>query len=135
MNYIIRTKEDKIRAKDAIDAMPLSPVQILRFSDYKKNRSRAQNDTFHQWVKLLADYSGYSMDDVKDKLVLSIWPPRPREVKVKTGGKFETYTLIERRSTTELTVEEMSHLLTVTADLAAQLDVKLPITDEYKDTM
>lgn len=135
MSFIIRTPKDKLRAKDAIDAMGFSPVQIVRIGDYKKNRSRAQNDTLHQWIGLIAEHTGYTMDEVKDKLVLSLWEPVKREIKVKTNGKLESYTLIERRSTTTLSVEEMSRLMDATVMVASDLGIVLPFGDEYLESL
>lgn len=133
MSFIIRSEADKLRAKDAIDAIGFSPVQIVKISDYKRNRSKSQNATFHLWVKLIADHTGYSLDEVKDKIVLSIWPPVSREINVRAGNKTEKYTLIERRSTAKLSIEEMTQLMNAAAIVADQLNIVLPFPDDYLD--
>jgi len=135
LTFIIKTPQDKIRAIDFIRDMPLSPVQSVVIKKYKRNRSLAQNNTFHDWAELIADVSGYSPDEVKDKLVLSLWPPVQRTVEVKNKSGVSRYTMIERRSTKEMTVEEMTLLLNATAQIAHTLGVKLPYDDAFLDSM
>jgi len=104
--FIIKNEHTRQQCIEAIRNMPLHPVQQVKIGDYKRNRTREQNDAFHAWCRLLSDATGYTEDEVKDKLVLSVFPPIERTVKVKRKDGFEEYTLIERRSTADLTVQE-----------------------------
>jgi len=134
MNFIIRGKSDKERAKDFIDALGFSPVHVVEMKEYKKNRSLAQNATFHMWIKLIADHTGYTLEEAKDKIVLWLWKPVSREIRVKVGDRQEVYTLTERRKTSTLSKEEMNMLMNATAIVGDSLDIVLPFPDSYLDT-
>lgn len=123
--FVIKTEQERARCLDAIRNMPLYPVQQVKIGDYKRNRTREQNDAFHSWCRAISEATGYTEEEVKDKLVLSVFPPVTRQVKVKRGSQFEEYTLIERRSTADLTVEEFTRLQDAVLMVAHQLGVAL----------
>ena len=123
--FVIRTEADRLRCIDAIRDMPLYPVQQVKISDYKRNRTAEQNAAFHVWTKTIADHTGYTLDEVKDKLVLAVFEPEVRTVNVKRHGKMEEVTLIERRSTANLTVEEFCRLQDATMMIAHTLNISL----------
>ena len=129
--FIIRSETDKHRAIEHIKTMPLVPVQFVNIDDYKKNRTSAQNRTFHKWVTIIAEYTGYTLEEVKDKVVLSIWEPVQRVIKVKTEEGLREYTLIERRSTASLSTEEFTKLLDAVIIVAHTLKLQLPMPDDY----
>lgn len=123
--FVIRTEADRLRCIDAIRDMPLYPVQQVKISDYKRNRSKEQNDAFHAWVSIISDHTGYTEEETKDKLVLATFEPIIRTVQVRRGGKVEEITLIERRSTANLTVEEFCRLQDTTMMVAHTLNISL----------
>lgn len=124
--FIIRTEDIRQRCLDFIRTLSLNPIQFVDVCDYKKNRTKAQNRILHKWIGLIADHTGYDMETVKDKIVLSIWPPVEKQVIVHKDGKRVEYTLMARRSTTELTTKEFSELVDATAIIAEQLGIALP---------
>jgi hypothetical protein len=81
--FIIRTEADRLRCIDAIRDMPLYPVQQVKISDYKRNRTAEQNAAFHAWVKAISDHTGYTEEDVKYKLVIAVFEPEEKIVRVK----------------------------------------------------
>lgn len=123
--FLIRTESDRLRCIDAIRDMPLYPVQQVKIGDYKRNRTAEQNSAFHAWVKNIADHTGYTDEEVKDKLVLATFDPIIRTVNVRRGDKVEEVTLIERRSTANLTVEEFCRLQDATMIVAHTLNISL----------
>lgn len=131
--FIIRTKEDKERAIDHIREMALLPVQYVDIDDYKKHRSSAQNRFFHKAVKIISEHSGYSPDEVKDKIVLSIWPPIEKTVEVVKSGKVEKHILRSRRSTADLDTKEFSQLVDAVFIIADKLELTLPMPDDFKE--
>lgn len=132
--FIIKTKADKQRVIDHINAMPLYPVQYVDIFDYVKNRTKAQSRTFHKWVKVISDYTGYKPREVKDKLVLTLWEPIIRVVRVRRNGAWVEFNLADRLSTADLTVSEMSDLMDVTSATARELGLELPMPEDFKNT-
>lgn len=123
--FIVKTEHDRQRVLDIVRQMPLYPVQKVTIADYKRNRTLEQNAAFHAWVKAIADHTGYTDEEVKDKLVLTVFEPVTRQVKVRRGSAIEEYTIIERRSTADLTVEEFTRLQDAVLMVAHQLGVAL----------
>lgn len=123
--FIVKTEHDRQRVMDVIRQMPLYPVQKVTIADYKRNRTLEQNAAFHAWCALLAEHTGYTEEEVKDKMVLTVFEPEHRLVKVKRGDKFEEYELIERRSTANLTKEEFTRLQDAVLMVAHSLGVAL----------
>jgi len=123
--FIIRNEQNRQQCIDAIRNMPLHPVQQVKIGDYKRNRTREQNDALHSWFRAIAEHTGYTEEEVKDKLVLTVFEPTHRQVKVKRGNEFEEYTLVERRSTADLSVEEFIRLQDATLMVAHTLNVTL----------
>jgi len=123
--FVIRNEADRLRCIDTIRDMPLYPVQQVKISDYKRNRTAEQNSAFHAWTAIIADHTGYTDEEVKDKLVLATFEPIIRTVQVRRGGKVEEITLVERRSTANLTVEEFCRLQDATMIVAHTLNISL----------
>jgi hypothetical protein len=133
--FIIKTEQDKIRAIDFIRQMALHPVQYIDIDDYKKHRTTSQNRYFHKCVKVIADHTGYTLEEVKDKIVLSVWEPTVRTVTVVKNGKREEKTLIERKSTASLDTKEFSDLVNAVMIVAHTLQIVLPEPDDFKEMM
>ena len=133
--FIIRSETDKLRAIDHIRSMALSPVQFVDIDDYKRNRTNSQNRYFHKCCKIISDYTGDAMETIKDKIVLSIWPPETKEVTVFKNGERHKYTLAQRRSTTKLDTKEFTDLLNAVFMIAHKLELQLPIPDDIKEIM
>jgi len=129
--FIIKTNDDKMRAINYITSMSLSPVQFIDIDDYEKKRSSNQNRYFHKCVKIIADYTGYSAEEVKDKIVLSIWQPEERVVVVKKDGKSENHVLRNRRSTAKLNTKEFSLLVDAIMVVAHSLKLTMPSVHDY----
>lgn len=125
--FILRNNEIKESCISEIRALPEYPLMEVKVAPYKKNRTREQNDAFHAWARVLAEFTGYSEDEIKDKLVLSVWPPVEKTVKVKTADGFEEYVLRERKSTANLTVDEFLELQNAALIVAAKLGVTIQV--------
>lgn len=132
--FIIKTEADKIRAINYISSMPLHPVQYVDIDRYVKSRTKAQNRAFHKWVSIISDYTGYALEEVKDKLVLSLWEPVTRKVKARRDGAWVEFELSDRRSTTDLNTAEMSELIMATQAVAKELGLSLPMPDDFLDS-
>lgn len=122
---IVRSEQDRQRCLKFVLEMPLLPVKEVDISEYKPNRTLRQNRAFHAWCKALSDGTGYTEKEIKDKLVLAVFEPEIRKVKVKRGNEFEEITLIERKSTAKLTIEEFNKLQDETLIVAHKVGVQL----------
>ncbi len=133
--FILRNESDRRRCLDYIRDMPLDKPMHIQIDVYKRNRTSAQNRYFHKCAGIIASFSGYSLEEVKNKIVLSVWPPVIKDVTVFIKGVKEKITLIERRKTSELDSQEFSLLLNAVMQTAHLLEIKLPMHDEIKEIM
>lgn len=124
MLFIIDSEERRRAAAEYVARLISSPVHCVDIKPYKRNRSQAQNRTMWMWYGAIADHVGSTPEEVHEEMkvrALGI------ESKIVAGQ-----VLIRPKSTTELDVEGMSRFMEAIQQLAAELEVELPMPDDYK---
>lgn len=124
MLFIIDSKDKRRQAAEYVARLTSSPVQCVEIRPYKRNRSQAQNRTMWMWYGTLADHLGCEPEDVHEQMKIRVLGV---EKKVVAGQA-----LIMPRSTTDLDVDGMSRFMEAIEVLAAELEVTLPMPDDYK---
>lgn len=124
MLLIIDSKEKRRQAAEYVARLLSSPVHSVEIKPYKRNRSQAQNRTMWMWYGTLADHLGCTAEDVHEQMKIRVLGV---EKKVVAGQA-----LIMPRSTTDLDVDGMSRFMEAIEVLAAELEVTLPMPDDYK---
>ncbi|TBG37133.1 hypothetical protein ELG78_09140 [Rhizobium leguminosarum] len=127
MFFIIDSREKRQEAANFVARLPASPLYSIEIKPYKKNRSLAQNRTMWMWYNVLADHLGCEPDDVHDQMKVRVLGV---ERKIVAGQA-----LILPRSTTDLDTTAMARFMEAIEALAAELEVKLPIPDDYRYAM
>ena len=117
--YVIRSDDIKWRCIDAVtDIDTEGKKQEVIIREHKNSRSVEQNNLFHAIIRVLAESTGHSVEEIKEY------------VSQEYLGSVE-YTGLDGtprtrvRSTSELDVEEMSGLIERVKQLANQLDVRM----------
>ncbi len=123
--FFILENEERIRAaQEFLAAIPLTnPPYCLEIRPYKRVRSAAQNRLYWMWVHIIADDLGYDEMELHLEFRESFLGYESINVK---GEK--VFTL---RSTTELTVRQMTDYLDRVAKVAVFLNIILPYPDGY----
>lgn len=124
MLFIIDSKEKRRQAAEYVARLTSSPVYCLEIKPYKRNRSQAQNRTMWMWYGAIADHTGNTPEDVHEEMKVRALG---LESKIVAGQ-----ILIRPKSTTGLDVEGMSRFMEAIQQLAAELDITLPMPDDYK---
>lgn len=137
MKYILKDGFRKQSCVEHINKLDLRYPWAVEITRYRPNRSRSQNNTMWLWYSVIADHVGMDPKDLHEEM-----KARVLGLEEKTMPRFflgvdygQTRTIITPRSTTGLTVEEMTNFLTAIQTLAASLNVKLPMPDDYKMAM
>ena len=123
MLFLIKDNKRKENCIEFIHAIPVIPLSSVEIKEYKKNRTLAQNRTFHGWCDVIAKETGNNLEYIKDSLKLKVLGIEKRIV--------DGVELTEIRSTARLDVSEFRKLLEATQVLALSLDIKLMIPDDY----
>lgn len=128
MNFLLIDKQRLSNAIAHIIKLPIDGKTEIVIQEYKKNRSKAQNRLYWNYVKVLGDHFGYDKDEMHD------------ELKYAFLGE-ESYTnrkgveRVKPKSSAKLTTKEMVKYLTKIEVLAGNQDVKLPIPDDINFIM
>ena len=86
---------------------------------YNKNRSLEQNDMFHAWCGTIAERTGHSKTEIKDILVEMVFGTHEY---LNLNGETRT----RLKSTSGMSVSEMSELLERTIQLGIELQADYP---------
>ena len=128
--FIIRkpgNESDEVHAHcvDFIRSLPEDKAWTVEVKEYRKNRTSEQNRYLHAVpLKIICDYTGYDLDDMKTYLC-GEW----------TG--WQTYEIMGQKkkrpvkTTSEMTVDEMSRFIEWIPFWAARtLDLTIPLPGE-----
>lgn len=129
MLYIIDSKQRRTDAAQAVANLRSHPVMQVEIKEYRKNRSTSQNRLYWMWLNIMAkDTVG---DNGADEL--------HEQLKVKFLGVehkiINGIACIIPKSTSSLTVGEFTEYLHKVEQLALELDIALPIPDDYGTAM
>ncbi len=137
MKYILKDGFRKQSCVEHINKLDLRHAYAVEITRYRPNRSRSQNNTMWMWYAAIADHVGMQPSDLHEEM-----KARVLGLEEKTLPRFflgvdygEPRKIIMPRSSTTLTVEEMTEFLTAIQALAAKLNVTLPMPDDFKLAM
>lgn len=126
-SIIMRTDATRERALHLITSLPVNldkPLWQVIIKPYKKNRSLDQNNLLHMWIQAVANETGNDLETVKEYLRARYLSPVSREWKEPVTGKVS---IVEApRSTTTLTVQEMTDFLNNIQQFALDNGIALP---------
>lgn len=127
MRYLLTGEARKLDCIEHIKKIQTYPLIEVTIKEHKKNRSRAQNDTFHWWCDIIAKDIGTTQEYIKDSLKLKVLGTERRTV--------DGVELTEIRSSAKLEKAEFCRLMNATELLAHELNITLPYPDDYKIAM
>lgn len=127
MLYIIDSKEKRAKVAQIIAHLPDFPVVSVELKPYKRNRSLAQNRTMWMWYAVLAEHCGCESEDVHEQMKVRVLGV---DKKIVSGQ-----VLITPKSTATLDVEGMSRFMEAIQALADDLQVVLPMPDDFRYAM
>lgn len=124
MIFFLIDHDRKSNCKDYIDSLPNGDKWEVVIQERKKKRRLSQNRLYWLWVKPLAEYFGYTDDQMHDELKYAFigeeaWTNRKGQVRSRP------------LSTTTLTVKEFAEFLNKIDLLARRFNINLPMPDDY----
>lgn len=123
MFFIIDSKEARKRVADYVARLTASPLMCVEVKPYKKNRSVAQNRLLWLFYSEIAKHIGTTPEELHEEMKVRVLGV---EQKVILGKE-----IIQPKSTTKLDVQGMTNFLEAVEALARELNVVLPIPDDY----
>jgi hypothetical protein len=127
MLYIIDSEQRRKEVAGIVSRLLGSPVHSVEIKPYKRNRSLAQNRAMWMWYGVLADHLGCEAEDIHEQMKVKVLGVERKMV----AGQV----LIMPKSTTTLDVEGMSRFMEAIQALAADLEVVLPLPDDFRCAM
>ena len=126
-SFVIR-QGDEQRRQTAIEFLRMIKLNRdirVEIKEYKKNRSTAQNRLLWAWYDVIAKDTGYEPEDLHEEMKVRVLGV---ERKVVRGIE-----LIVPKSSTKLSVQEMTQFLHSVEALAAELGIALPYPRDLYD--
>jgi len=120
--FIIRNNEIKHNAMAAISALSSDTVHEVEIK--KPNRSRSQNNLYWSWLSILADWTGYTKDEMHTFLAVSFLGQET----IQVNG----HSITVARSTRNLKVNEFSDYLIEIEAWAHEHGIVLPHPADYQ---
>lgn len=131
MFFIINTKHRRRECAEFIMHLKASPVMCVEIKPYKNIRSQNQNRLYWMYLNVLSDYTGDTADELHEQFKTRILGVVTKE----RMGPDGMITLVEPRSTSNLTTTEFTTYLRAIEALAMNLGVTIPRPDGYDSTM
>ena len=101
--------------------------KAVYIDDHKKIRTRAQNNLWHKWLRIIGNHLGYNEKDMKHLIKLHSLGT------VKFDNK-KTGKVVERvKDSSELSKEEFAQLMTDTEIIAMGENISLPSPEDLRD--
>jgi len=127
MNFILTDGQSRRSAVQRIMELDLTKMYEVSVQPFKDNRSKAQNRLYWKWIPYLADYCGYTNNQMHRELkarFLGFDEDDVAGVKVK-----------EIKSSKKLKIKEFSDYLREIEELALGYSVALPHPEDYHFAM
>jgi hypothetical protein len=81
MKYILRSEHIRDRALSEIQALDMKRIWKVEIGQYRPKRSLEQNAYLHAVpLKLIAEHTGYSVEDMKEYLLMAAFGDEMKEV-------------------------------------------------------
>lgn len=124
MIYFLIDDNRKKTAIEHINKLPSGDKWEVVIRERKKKRSLSQNNLLHMWIPYLAEYFGYTDEQMKEELKYAFigeeaWTNRKGQVRSRPI------------STTTLSVKEFAEFLNKVDLLARKFNINLPMPDDY----
>ncbi len=127
MQYILIDRQRKENCINYISSLTDYDKYEVVIKPYKKNRSTSQNRTMWMWYNELSKHTGHTPEELHEQMKVSVLGVDRRVVHGQA--------LIIPKSTTGLSTKDMSEFMRAIEELARELQVRLPIPDDYKYAM
>lgn len=127
MQYILTNELRRDAAIKHIQSLDIREPYEIIVQSYDKKRSLPQNRTLWNLYKPLADYTGYTPEELHEIFKAACIG---YEVFTFNGEKF-----IKPKTSTRLTVKGMAKMLEKIMLVGSFLGVNLPIPDQYADNL
>lgn len=118
MKFILRDRQIQARALEAIQGLDLAQPWEVVVRPFKPRKTDPQRNTLHLWLRVMADETGHSIEELK------------HYIKEEFLGFEETLVMGRPyrvlRSTEDLNRAEYADLLDRVSALAAELGIQLP---------
>lgn len=123
MFFILKADEYKNNCIEFIKSLCAGDGLCVEVKPYKKNRSVRQNNTMWMWYSVLSKHTGIDPEDLHDEMKARVlgWT-----TKIIQGQEREVL-----KSTTKLSTNEMAKFMTAIEALAMELNVQLPMPQDY----
>jgi hypothetical protein len=95
----------------------------ITIEPHKKNRSLQQNAYFYKLIRILSDYTGYDVEDIKEYIL--------EECKLTREAQTWKGTQTKVRSTTSLNVQEFSLIIETAITLCERNNLHYPKPDYF----
>jgi hypothetical protein len=153
VRYIV---EDEERRQNSIDYIKkqnlIQPIEV-HIKEYKKNRSRSQNDTMWMWYKDIGDHIGCTQEELHLEVKIRVFGSIKSKIRMFKGDESVWVDLLEgkskilhskecdnfyeltietpkKKSTKSLTTKEMVEFMSAIEMLAIELNVKIRYHDD-----
>lgn len=131
MRFILNSSEVVKNCISALTQVNTDKPMIVTIKEYKKNRSNSQNNLYWEWLTIISKDTGFTKEELHDRLRLQFLGTTEREVNYKIDGKVQKVTLKEIKSTTELNTKEFTDYLEKIEATAGIMDIILPHPQDY----
>jgi hypothetical protein len=119
---IIRNETDKAEAVDEIQALDLEKPWRVDIVLYRANRSNAQNALLLLWIRVIDDYTGQGVDDLRVIFAVKYLGSTAIEIDGKN--------IIYPKSTSSLNSKEFTDYLNQIERFAHEMGLTLPHPDD-----
>ena len=127
MQYLLKDEARRDDVLKHIQSLNLDESYEIIVQPYKKIRSKAQNRTLWSFYKPIADYTGYTEEELHEVFKAACIG---FEVFTYNGEKY-----MKPKTSTRLTIKGMTKMLEKVILVANFLQVGLPIPDDYKENL
>ena len=122
--YIKPDNRAKDFAMSFIDQLPEHEKFTVSIKKGVDSKTAQQRNYFHALLKIISDYSGYTIDDLKTRLCFTL--EKVKQVKLKEGG-----TILQRLSTEELNKIGYSELIEAACQALDSIGLEYPPPKYY----
>lgn len=122
MRFIIKNNQVLENCINAVRGIKFEDNMQVEIKPYIAKRSVDANALYWLWISVIAEYTGYTKDEMHDVLRARYLPIKSREV--------DGITLIELTSTTILNTKQFNDYMREIEAFAVENDIRLPYPEE-----
>ena len=123
MQYLLIDNNRRNNAISYINSLDLQRNYEVIIRPYKKNRTRTQNNTMWMWYDPIAEYTGYTPEELHELF--------KGEFIGYEFYKYNGFSYLKPKTSTTLTVKGMAIFLEKVMAVANFLELRLPMPDDY----